>query len=152
MAVHPVVQSHEIRGPLWLIAVLMALALVVTAAWRWSGAAMSEPQAPVSIVRTLYFVDLPDGAIDVTDAASGAQVLVLRGEQGFVRGALRSLVRGRRQRGLGPQAPFELSRHLDGRLILSDPATGQRIDLEAFGPTNAGAFARLLEQPADARP
>ena len=32
----------------------------------------------------------------------------------------------------------------DGRLTLADPATGARIDLEAFGPTNAGVFARLL--------
>jgi hypothetical protein len=31
----------------------------------------------------------------------------------------------------------------DGRLTLQDPSTGQRIDLESFGPTNAAVFASL---------
>jgi hypothetical protein len=36
----------------------------------------------------------------------------------------------------------------DGRLTLVDPVTDQRIDLESFGPTNAGKFATLLEPTA----
>jgi hypothetical protein len=47
-------------------------------------------------------------------------------------------------REIGPQPPFELAARADGRLTLTDPATGARIDLESFGPTNAGVFARLL--------
>ncbi|MBC7781542.1 MAG: photosynthetic complex assembly protein PuhC, partial [Proteobacteria bacterium] len=38
----------------------------------------------------------------------------------------------------------------DGRLTLADPATGQRIDLESFGPTNAAVFARLIVAGASA--
>ena len=33
------------------------------------------------------------------------------------------------------------------RVTLSDPATGERLDLESFGPTNAAVFARLLAAP-----
>ena len=56
--------------------------------------------------------------------------------------------RDRRSRGVGPEAPFLLVRSTGGGLFLEDPQTGRRIGLDAFGPTNSGAFARLL----DARP
>jgi hypothetical protein len=32
----------------------------------------------------------------------------------------------------------------DGRLMLIDPATEWRVDLSAFGPTNAAAYAPLV--------
>jgi len=32
-------------------------------------------------------------------------------------------------------------------LTLIDPATQMRLDLESFGPTNAGLFAQLLQDP-----
>ena len=35
---------------------------------------------------------------------------------------------------------------------MDDLATHQVIDLEAFGPANAGAFAHLLDQSAAAKP
>jgi hypothetical protein len=47
------------------------------------------------------------------------------GTQGFLRGALRALVRERRQHGLGDEQPFRLLAHPDGRLTLEDPATGR---------------------------
>ena len=43
--------------------------------------------------------------------------------------------------------PFELHARTDGRLTLIDPATHMRLDLESFGPTNAGLFAQLLQDP-----
>jgi putative photosynthetic complex assembly protein len=52
--------------------------------------------------------------------------------------------RERRLRRLFADPPFVLSSHADGRLTLADPATGRSVNLEAFGPDNAGAFARLL--------
>jgi putative photosynthetic complex assembly protein len=62
-------------------------------------------------------------------------------------GALRALARERKIRGLDGSAPFLLIGRADGRLTLEDPATGQRIDLESFGPMHAGTFARLLALP-----
>ncbi|MFY7854768.1 MAG: hypothetical protein ACOVQT_01400, partial [Rubrivivax sp.] len=42
------------------------------------------------------------------------------------------------------QAPLMLSLHRDGRLLLTDPLSGQRIDLISFGPDNAAVFRRWL--------
>ena len=42
------------------------------------------------------------------------------------------------------ELPFELIARVDGRVTLFDPSTGQRVDLESFGPTNTGEFARFL--------
>jgi len=71
----------------------------------------------------------------------------VQGEAGFLRGSLRALTRERQRRGLGPAIPFELSARADGRLTLHDPATGERLDLESFGPTNAAVYARMLALP-----
>jgi hypothetical protein len=38
---------------------------------------------------------------------------------------------------------MQLLGRADGRLTLLDPSTQQRIDLEAFGPSNASVFAGL---------
>ena len=43
-----------------------------------------------------------------------------------------------------PVRPFRLTRWSDGRLSLDDPATGRRIELDAFGPTNTAVFAHLM--------
>jgi hypothetical protein len=54
------------------------------------------------------------------------------------------------RRGIGSGPTFELIGHTDGRLTLLDPATGQRINLESFGPTNMSSFAKLQPAPAPA--
>ncbi len=124
---------------------LVLVALLGTIWVRMSGQDIREPDAPVAMTRTLLFADRSDGAIDVTEAGSGALVQRIEGEQGFIRGTLRGFARERRARGVGPEAPFELVRHTDGRLILIDPSTGRRVDLGSFGPTNLADFARLIE-------
>ena len=132
------------RGVLIGIGVLVLAVLLAVAAVRWSGASVRESDAPSVATRLLRFEDRPDGSIAVIDARSGATLERLRGEQGFIRGALRALTRERRMRDVGPTPPFELAARADGRLTLVDPSTGARIDLESFGPANAGVFARLM--------
>jgi putative photosynthetic complex assembly protein len=95
--------------------------------------------------RDFRAADRADGAVVLTDAGTGQTVLVAApGEDGFLRGALRGLARDRRMRGIGPEAPFRLVAWSDGRMTLDDTATGRRLDLLAFGQTQAEAFARLL--------
>ena len=65
------------------------------------------------------------------------------GSKPKTRGTLRALSRERNRRGLGPEAPLQLTALSDGRLILLDPSTGERIGLEAFGATNLAVFAAL---------
>jgi putative photosynthetic complex assembly protein len=94
--------------------------------------------------RALVFQDQKDGGVRVQDGVTGQTLTVLYGEQGFVRGALRALSRERYSRGLGSELPFEVIARVDGRVTLVDPSTGQRVDLESFGPTNVAEFARFL--------
>ena len=95
--------------------------------------------------RLVRFEDASDGSVVIRDAQN---MMVLArfpvAEGGFVRGSIRALARERRQEGQGREAPFRLAAWSDGQLTLDDAATGRRIDLTAFGATNAGVFSRLL--------
>ena len=80
---------------------------------------------------------------------SGGWIVLLHGDLGtgkttLVRGVLRGMARERRSMGIGAGPPCRLERSANGLLTLVDPAVGRRISLDPFGPTNAGAFARLL--------
>jgi putative photosynthetic complex assembly protein len=132
------------HGLLMAMGALVLVSLAAVAAVRLSGAAIHSPDASAVLTRELRFEDRPDGSVAVIDARQNRELERVQGEAGFLRGALRALARERRMRDLGPQAPFELIGRADGRLTLLDPATGERVDLEAFGPTNAATFARLL--------
>ena len=122
----------------------MALTLIGVGAARWSGFDARQQDAATVAQRALHFQDRPDGGIAIVDANSGATLDTVHGEQGFLRGTLRAVVRERKQRGLVSDAALQLIVRADGRLTLIDPATGSRIDLESFGPTNAAVFARWL--------
>jgi putative photosynthetic complex assembly protein len=128
--------------------VVVALTLGGIGVARWSGFDARQQDAQATAQRALHFQDRPDGGIAIVDATSGATLETVRGEQGFLRGTLRAVVRERKLRGLVSDAPLQLISRADGRLTLTDPATGSRIDLESFGPTNAAVFARWLPQGA----
>lgn len=134
------------RGALAGAAALVALSLAMVIIARLTGYEPAKPQAS-SVVesRDLRFVDRSDGAVLVYGSELDRPVDVLRpGTNGFVRGVLRGLVRRRRADRIGAAPPFRLTRWADGRLSLDDPSTGRHVDLEVFGPTNAGAFAQIL--------
>ncbi len=133
------------RGAVPAMGALLLVVLLGVAAVRLSGTDIHTPDAPSVATRSLHFADGRDGSVDIIDAATGQVVAQVQGEAGFLRGTLRALVRERRKRDLGPAQPFELSARADGRLTLSDPATGERIDLESFGAGNAAVYARLLD-------
>jgi putative photosynthetic complex assembly protein len=139
-------------GLLTAMAGLVLATLLAVAAVRWSGTDIRTPDASAALTRSLHFEDRADGSVAVLDAPSGREIERVQGEAGFLRGALRALTRERRMRDLGPETAFELIGRTDGRLTLHDPATGVRIDLESFGPTNAATFARLLTLNRSAAP
>ena len=141
------------RGAVLAIGAVLLAVLAGVAGVRSSGTAIRAPDAPAIAMRQLRFEDRPDGSVAVIDASSGRQIDAVQGEAGFLRGALRALARERQKRDLGSGPAFELIARADGRLTLADPATGERLDLESFGPTNAAVFARLLQagEPAAAQ-
>lgn len=142
------------RLPLAALGTLVLVTLMGVAAVRLTGVGGSTDQpAPALQARSLHFDDLPGGGIAVRDADSGQVIdTVAPGTNGFLRSAVRGLVRDRKRQQIGPQPPFRLVARSDGRLTLEDPSTGRRIDLEAFGPSNAGVFVRLLPAPPRTAP
>ncbi len=135
------------RAPYVLFA-LMAMGLVTVFFARWTGLepVTVVPATTVDSVE-LRFVDGPAGSVLVYDWHNPEALLgrFEAGEGSFVRGVLRSMVRERRSWEVAnAAAPFTLSHHSDGGLIIRDDATGRQILLNAFGPTNAAVFSRLL--------
>jgi len=139
------------RGPLLGAGALVLFALLAVLGARLAGADPAAVAGEALVVRELRFADRDDGAVAVFDGRSERAVAVLApGSNGFLRATLRGLARERKRQGADPAVPFRLTGWADGRLTLEDPTTGRRIGLEAFGATNAAAFARLL-QVAEAR-
>lgn len=143
--------AHETlpRGLLLALGGFALAAVLLAGAARLTGfgADHQEDAAPL-VTRELRFEDRADGGIAIVDARDGRGIdSVAPGTNGFLRSAVRGLVRERKRQGVGADTPFRLSARTDGRLTLEDPATGRRIDLESFGATNAAVFARLLPAP-----
>jgi putative photosynthetic complex assembly protein len=134
------------RGPLIGASALIGFALLSAVLVRATGIGASRtPDAAPVAVRELRFEDRTDGSIAVYDPVNNRLLeTVSPGTNGFLRGTLRGLARERKRQRISPDQPFRLTARIDGRLTLEDEATGRRVDLESFGPTNLGAFAQLL--------
>ena len=135
------------RGALYGAAALIAFTLAATGLARMSGIGGVQPHlsSPVE-TRTLRFEDREDGAVLIRNAADGRVVDILAPNTNhFVRGTVRGLVRTRKREGIDATPPFRLSRLADRRLVLEDPATARRIELDAFGRSNAGAFSAIMD-------
>lgn len=124
--------------------VVVSLALVAYVRVNGISPNVVLDDGPPTVWRHLRFADRADGAVEVSDARSGRTIEVLHGEQGFVRGTLRGLAQERLRRGAGPERAFELQVSAAGRLMLFDPVTERRVDLESFGRDNALVFARWI--------
>ena len=135
------------RNALIGTALLLGLTLLVVAVVRISGLEITQtPTATPIESLSLRFSDRADGAVIVHDMRQNRVLTIMTpGTDNFIRGVLRSLARERRLHGIDSKPPFNLVRWADGRLSIEDPSTGRRIDLAAFGHTNANAFARFLE-------
>lgn len=134
------------RGVLIAIASLLSFVIIAIGIARLTGAKL--PQAPLTPEvqsREISFRDLPNGSLAVHDAETGGLIHTLPpGDEGFIRGVLRSLARQRGGHGADITEPFHLARRENGHLTLEDPATGILIDLKAFGPSNQAAFEPFL--------
>lgn len=132
------------RWVLWATAGLLIFTLGAVALVRITGNGPDQLLEATTAERLLRFEDTPNGSVAVIDGLTGQLLTTISGEQGFFRGALRALTRDRIARKIGPEQPFKLISRTDGRLTLFDPMSGQRIDLDSFGPTNAAVFVPFL--------
>jgi putative photosynthetic complex assembly protein len=141
------------RVPLMLMGGIIAISLALTASVtlgfipRQSVPAEARAAAGIGVSqeRTLRFFDEADGTVRIEDGATG-EVLARHGvgQGGFIRATVRSLVHQRRIRGLGPEVAFTLTEWENADMTLSDPATGFRVEVSAFGPMNRAVYAAML--------
>lgn len=142
-------QAHEGGVPRGLLAAAGALVVFTFLAAGLArltdiGAVHMPTMAPVATLQ-LRFQDQPDGGVAVVDSRDGKEIYrVQPGTNGFIRATIRGLTRERLREGVGQIPPFALTRWSDGTLSLEDSSIRRRIDLDAFGPTNAQAFAQLF--------
>ena len=132
---------------------LIAITVLGAASARLSGLGRPEdPRAQAIQSVDLRFEDQPDGGVLVRRAGDGAMIYRVAPEtNGFMRATVRGLARERRRSDVGDAVPFVLTAWSDGRLTLDDSTTSRRVSLEAFGETNARAFADLLTASGSAR-
>lgn len=146
-------RHHDSPGvPRWsLIAAgcLMAGSLVLATVSRLTAQpyALPAPTAPMMAVR---FAQTPTQALIVTNAATGRQItLIAPTADAFLRTTLRTMIETRTSDGITRTAPFLLIPAARDALVLDDPATGEHIDLQAFGPSNSGQFKALMIDNGD---
>lgn len=125
--------------------ILVTLAVVGTAGW-WREAAAPSAEAPrISLV--LRFIEQADGGLSVVDMATGREFDHLAaGENGFLRTMIRVIRRDILRTDATISMPFRIEAWQDHRVTLTDSATERRVDLRAFGPTNAEVFIRWLSE------
>jgi putative photosynthetic complex assembly protein len=131
----------------YAFAAMAAAGVLVLAcgAARLSGIASPPAAAPVIATMLVNFADAPDGAVLVKDVDNGRILeTVPAREGGFLRSTMRVMATERQENHIGPQPPFRLTAMTGNRLQLVDTATGQILELEAFGPSNAAEFAAIL--------
>jgi putative photosynthetic complex assembly protein len=92
---------------------MLGLALITLAGVGWQRLAGGPPAqvADVTWQRALHFEDRSNGDVAVLDAQDRREVARFQGEQGFLRGALRTLARERLRRGMGPPPDLVRSDH-----------------------------------------
>ncbi len=148
--------SHEILRerdremiPKPLVRLMLALALSVLAIVSLAVATGRAPtgapkDSPVTAERQL--VIRTGGAKSVTLYAPDGTLLQQMDHGGFVTVIGSGLDRARLVARVPDDMPVTLARHENGRLTLSDPATGWSVELTAFGSGNEAAFAALLDE------
>jgi len=134
------------RGVLLGAAALICFTLAASGMARVSHiGTVQMPERVAYQTLSLRFEDENNGSVAVRDAQSGAIIYTVEpGTNGFIRATIRGLTRERIRANIGNETPFTLIRWNDGTMSLEDHTTGRHVALDAFGPTNAEAFAQLF--------
>ncbi|MCZ8260212.1 MAG: photosynthetic complex assembly protein PuhC [Beijerinckiaceae bacterium] len=127
---------------------LMALALVSAGIGRYQKSVNGPaPMLPVVAEVSIRFDGQQDGSMLIRRLPDDRVIEHLPTDgSGFMRGIHRSLNRDRAMRQLDPAAPYLLVRRTNGRQAVIDPLSGERIELDGFGPSHSQHVGRLIDQ------
>ena len=124
-------------------AILATLITVAVSVWGTQPAA--PPAETPSASLTVRFVDLPNGGLSVVNVATGQEIdRLAEGQNGFLSTMLRVIRRDIERTPAVISMPFRIEMWQGHRITLTDSATERKVDLLAFGPTNAEIFIRWL--------
>jgi putative photosynthetic complex assembly protein len=147
-ASHEILRERDremVPKPLLRMMLALVIASLTLTSWAvWMGVPPTgQPKAsPVTQERQLVIRTGGAKAVTLYDA-SGAFLAHLD-HGGFVTVVGSGLDRARTIHHVGQDVPVTLARHQNGRLTLTDPATGWSVELTAFGSDNEAAFQALL--------
>jgi putative photosynthetic complex assembly protein len=146
--------SHELLRerdremiPAPLLRMMLALvvaSLLLTAYAVVTGREPTGQPKPSPVTAERQLVIKTGGAKAVTLYDADGTFLTHLDHGGFVTVIGNGLDRARTVARVGQDVPVTLARHENGRLTVTDPATGWRVELTAFGSDNEAAFAALL--------
>lgn len=128
-----------------MFSLALASVLLVAFAVLTDRPLVGQPKlAPVVAKRDLI-IESNGNAIRVTDAATRQTVLNLT-NGGFISVVNDGLERARLVNRLQGNPPVTLTLYENGRLSLTDPATGWSTEISSFGPGNVGVWMNLLQK------
>ena len=133
--------------PAPLLRMMLALviaSLLLTAFAVWTGREPTGQPKISAVTAERQLVIKTGGAKAVTLYDADGTFLTHLDHGGFVTVIGNGLDRARTVARVGQDMPVTLARHENGRLTITDPATGWSVELTAFGSDNEAAFAALL--------
>ncbi|SFO94933.1 photosynthetic complex assembly protein PuhC [Tranquillimonas alkanivorans] len=134
--------------PTRLVAAMAALALSAVALAAFA-VATDRPlvgRPPAAQVAQVVSFRLEGDGNAVRLTAPDGRVLLDTGQGGFVAVVADGLDRARRVHRVAGNPRVTLTRFDNGRLALTDPATGWRAELGSFGPGNRAVWDRVLAE------
>jgi putative photosynthetic complex assembly protein len=126
-----------------MLGLVVATLSIVTFAVVTGREPAGQPKASPVIAERQLIID-SGGAQSVTLKSADGTVLSEMDHGGFIAVIANGLDRARTVARIQGNAPVTLARHANGRLTVTDPATGWTVELTVFGSDNEAAFAALL--------
>ena len=124
---------------------LAAGILALTALWVWTGQATTGRPDPATAMATHALTIEGEGtAIRVTDGAG--RVLMDTDQGGFVSVVNDGLERARLVARVTGNPPVEIVEWDDGRITMTDAASGWKTELASFGPGNLAVWRDLIRR------
>jgi putative photosynthetic complex assembly protein len=120
----------------------IALVLVSLAVFTGREPTGQPKEAPVWKTQTMTIEGRGNHVLIVEDTGR----VLLDGNGGFISVVLDGLERARHVARVEGNPPVTITQFENGRVSLTDPATGWQVELSSFGPGNVGTFRQMLNQ------
>ena len=117
--------------------------VIVTAAVVGDRPLTGQPHAAAPAFERVLMLEGNGNLVTITDMADGR--VIMDGENGgFIAVVIDGLERARVVAGVTDNPPVTITQFENGRLQLSDPATGWSTEIASFGPGNLGTWQAML--------